>query len=401
MRLGFHYHVPAMEKEDSLFMPGYFGRFIDGLADQCKQFICFMHSPLPEEISILDYKIKSQNVKLVNIGPHGSIPKRMLAAPHIIRQIKQYRNDLDAMLIRGPSPLLPAVAVACGNLPVALLIVGDYLAGVDYLPQPRWRKEAIRAWSWWNTQGQLRAAKRSLTFVNSHVLYQQLNGKVPNLIETRTTTLTEKDFFLRENTCQNKPIRLLYTGRMARAKGILDILEAVNWLVNQGEDIVFDLVGMIEKGDPVLDELSMKAREYGISDRVKFHGYRPVGPELFRFYEQSDIYVIASQSSFEGFPRTIWEAMAHCLPVIATNVGSIPDFLINNKEAVIIPSKDVRAMVDAISKLLNNSSFRRNIISNGYKLSLGNQINKRSQEMIQALQLWISREDTHGNKKIL
>ena len=391
IRLGFHYHIPAISKNNQIYMPGYFGRFIDSLADQCEQLICFMHSPLQQEISMLDYKIYSPNAKLVNIGPHVSVPRRMVAAPQVMRQIKQYRNELDAMLIRGPSPLLPAVAAACGDLPVALLLVGDYLAGVDDLPQPCWRKEAIRIWSWWNARRQLAVAKRSLTFVNSHLLYRQIQSLVPNLVETRTTTLSEGDFYYREDTCQSTPIRLLYTGRMSRAKGILDMIKAVASLVSEGADVTLDLVGPEEKGDPLIPVITNLAGALGISERVCYHGYHPLGPELFEFYKRADIYLIASQSSFEGFPRTIWEAMAHSLPVIATNVGSIPDFLINNKEAVIIPPKDIRAMVGAINNLLSNSTFRKNIISNGYKLSLGNQINKRSQEMIQALQIWISR----------
>lgn len=386
MRLGFHYHIPALQKDGQIWMPGYLGRFIDSLAENCDEVVCFLHDPLPPEKSNLDYALQSSKVKLVNIGPHVSIPKRMVTAPQIARQIRQYRNQLDVMLIRGPSPLLPEIAAACKNLPLALLIVGDYLAGVDDLPQPRWRKEAIRAWSWWNAQRQLKVAKKSLTFVNSHILYQHYAGKAPNLIETRTTTLIEGDFFVREDTCQGKPVRLLYTGRMAGAKGIIDILEAVKQLVEQGEDIVFDLVGMIEKGDPVLVELQKKAKAYGISDRMIYHGYRPVGPELFDFYKRADIYVIASQSS-EGFPRTIWEAMANSLPVIATKVGSIPDFI--GDAAILVEPRKPDSLAQQIKRLMNHSELRRNMIKNGLLLARSNTLSNRSKEMIVSMEEYL------------
>jgi glycosyltransferase involved in cell wall biosynthesis len=389
MRLGFHYHVPALEKKGQIFLPGDIGRFIDSLAIYCDEVICFLHTPLPQEEAILDYPIHSSIVSLVNIGPHASVPRRMLMAPLVSKKIKHYGTILDVMLIRAPTPLLFEVAHACNNVPTALLLVGDYLAGVDDLPQPRWRKELIRLWSWWNSERQLSVAKRSLTFVNSHRLFLQLEEKLPNLVETRTTTLTEADYYSREDTCQSAPYHLLYTGRMAGAKGILDMVEAVAVLVNRGIDVRLDLVGPMEKGDPVLDVLASLITTLGIAERVIYHGYKPLGPELFDFYKKADIYLIASQSNSEGFPRTIWEAMAHSLPVIATKVGSIPDYLEDNIHAVLIPPKDPAAIVDACVHLIDNMSFRKDIILNAYKLSLGNQINVRSQEMMQRIQEWV------------
>ena len=118
--------------------------------------------------------------------------------------MREQHKQLDALLIRGPSPLLPAMAHAAGNTPIALLLVGDSLAGIDDLPQPRWRKEAIRTWWYWNYRQQLAVAHKALTFVNSHKLYEQLQPDVPHLVETRTTTLSADDFYEREDTCQQQ-----------------------------------------------------------------------------------------------------------------------------------------------------------------------------------------------------
>ena len=281
-------------------MPGYLGRFIDGMAVHFQHIICFLHSPRSNEVSQMDYQILADNVELVDIGARPSIPARELFASRYTHPLLSRLSDIDALFMRGPSPLLPAMSEFVYPLPTILLIVGDYLSGVDDLPQPRWRKELIRLWSWWNTKRQLSIAKRSLTFVNSRKLFQQFQPHVPSLVEIRTTTLTSADFFLREDTCQTAPYHILYTGRMARAKGVLDVLEAVFLLVKEGQDIVFDLVGPQEKNDPVLEQLEASARSLGISDRIFYHGYRPIGPELFDFYARSDIYIIASHN--EGFP---------------------------------------------------------------------------------------------------
>jgi len=393
-RLGFHYHIPMLaDEQGQLRTPGYLGRFLDSLAEQCASLTCFMHSPRTDERAQMDYVIQSQNVRWVDIGPHTSIPKRMLSSRQISRPVREQRDSLDALLIRGPSPLLPAMAKAAGDLPVALLLVGDYLAGVNDLPQPRWRKEAIRAWSYWNSRQQLAVARKSLTFVNSRKLYEQLQPYVPTLHETRTTTLNTEDFFERDDTCQSRPIRLLYTGRMDRAKGLFHMVEAVALLVEQGEDVVLDLVGWPQKGDAVLDELQALAQEQHVVDRVFYHGFKPVGPALFQHYKDADIYVIASTSSFEGFPRTIWEAMAHSLPVVATRVGSIPLFLDDDISVVLTEPGDSSALAYALQRVVQSSTQRRTLITNGYTLAKQNTLEGRAAEMISKLEDWLSTRD--------
>lgn len=391
LRLGFHYHTPAyLDEQKRLMMPGYLGRFVDSLAERCETVTCFLHSARPDEAAFIDYPIRSANVRWVNIGPHASVPARTLHASRHTQPLRDWRADLDALLIRGPSPLLPAMAKAASPLPVALLLVGDYLAGVNDLPQPRWRKEAIRLWTHWNTRQQLKIARRSLTFVNSHLLYEQLRPVVPNLVETRTTTLNMSDFHYRADTCQSAPVRLLYTGRMDRAKGLFEIVEAVEMLTSAGLDVVLDLVGWPAKGDTIIEELLNDARQRGVSERVFYHGFKAVGPDLFAYYKQADIYVIASKSS-EGFPRTIWEALAHSLPVVATRVGSINEYLDHGKSAWLIDEASGMAIAEGVRSVIDDASLRHSIIQNGFALARQNTLEYRTRELITSLTDWLAR----------
>jgi len=388
LRLGFHYHIPVYrDDQGQLRTPGYQGRFLDSLAARCATLICFAHQPRAGETEYMDYALQAPNIELVDVGPHSSVPARTLRAGSFTQPVRAWRARLDALLIRGPSPLLPQMAHAAGRLPTALLLVGDYVAGAEDLPQPRWRKEAIRLWARWNKHAQTQAAKRSLTFVNSRKLYDELHPQVPYLIETRTTTLTAADFFERADTCQQRPVRLLYTGRMDRAKGLLHMIEALALLVQQGEDVVLDLVGWPQKGDNILDELFRRGRALGIGERIFYHGFKPVGPELFEFYKQADIYVIASTVS-EGFPRTIWEAMAHSLPVVATRVGSIPLFLESAEAAVFTPPNEPPALAEAVSRLLRSSELRHCLIQNAFRLAHENTLEARAAEIAQHITAW-------------
>lgn len=381
MRLGFYYHIPALISENGILCPGYLGRFLDFLAEYLDLSL-FLHKPDPNEKCNFDYTIKSKNISLVQLPPRNSFPYRLIHQEEFLRIIRSHTNNLDGFLIRGPSPLLPSIARSLHPIPLILLIVGDYLAGISSLPQPAWRKIVIRLFEWLNYRGQLNAAKHSLVFVNSRLLYNHYKGKINNLIETRTTTLTDQDFFFRQDTCLRRPVHILYSGRMDPSKGLFDMVQAVTLLVKQGQDVVLDLVGWLD-GDPhLLEKIDEAALNAGVKDRVKFHGYKAVGRELFEYYRQADIYLTASQAS-EGFPRTIWEAMANSLPVVATNVGSIPDYI--GSSALVVEPRNPSAIANAITELLQNPKKRQSLIKSGFQLAKENTLEKRSKEMVEAI----------------
>ncbi len=397
MRLGFHYHVPMFrDDEGRLRTPGYQGRFLDALARECEQLVCFLHTPRPDEMPRMDYTITAPNVHWVHAGPHVRVPERILHSTRLTRPLSAWKQRIDCLLIRGPSALLPAAASAADGLLVALLIVGDFVAGADASRHRFWKKTLIRAWCRWNYWGQMRAARRALTFVNSQQLYDAFRGAVPRLHLTRTTTLTEKDGYQREDTCVGRPVRLLYTGRMASAKGLMHMVEALAALVEAGEDVVLDLVGMPERNDPVLEEVFSVCGRHGLAGRVAYHGYRPLGPELFAFYRQADIYVLAS--SFEGFPRTIWEAMAHSLPVVATAVGSIPLYLQDGETARLLPPGDGKALADVIMDVIRDGGLRRRLIRAGRELARTNTLERLTTQMVSVLQAEVHRPERTGGE---
>ena len=366
-------------------MPGYLGLFVDSLAARCEEVVCFQHSPVGDELAKIDYALKSANTRLVNIGPHTSIPVRTASAYANRELYHEWRQALDVMLVRAPTPLLPVLASAW-NKPLSILLVGDYMAGIDELQQPGWRKALIRFWTMWYQAQQFSIAKDCLVFVNSRLLYNQLHRKVPNLVETRTTTLSEQDFFQRADTCEKPPYRLLYAGRMARIKGLFEIVETLAQLVNAGFDLVLDLVGMVERGDPVLEELEELARSLGVTERVSYKGYKTAGPELLAYYRRADIYITASRNH-EGFPRTIWEAMGSSLPVVATQVGSIPAFI--GDAAILVPPKNTVALAGAVRELLENPGLRQNLIRRGMALVHDNTLEQRAGEMVSLIEGWL------------
>ena len=386
MRLGFYYHIPAIIQLGKICVPGYLGRFLDELAIHMDRLILFLHEPNTGENVNFDYPLQGANIDIVLLPPRKSAPYRLLHAQKFSRFIKQHSQDIDALMLRGPTPLLPSLANADKSLPTILMIIGDYLVGIDSLPQPAWRKTLIRLMDTVNYHEQIKVARKSLVFVNSKILFDQYDGIANRLIETRTTTLTKDDFYIREDTCQNRPIHLLYTGRMDPAKGLVDMVKALSLLVHEGEDVVLDFVGWSEANSDILDQINSTTKQEGVEDRVFYHGYKSVGPELFAYYKMADIYLIASQAS-EGFPRTIWEAMAHCLPVVATRVGSIPDFI--QGAAELVEPRDPTALAHSIQKLILDSELRKKCMARAFEIAKQNTLETQVGKMSREINQWV------------
>lgn len=393
MIIGFHYHIPALQKEDGkIYMPGYLGIFIDGLADQCDEIICFMHSPLISEMKLMDYTLKENNIKLIDIGAHISMMKRALKAGQYTQKIVPFLPKIDIMLIRGPSPLLPAIASMSKkkNVSVAYLLVGDYLEGLNAATSMNKIKKSI-LWTYYayNKYMQDRDIEKTLVFVNSAKLYEEYKKKNQDCLEVRTTTLTKSDFFERSDTCQSSTINLLYTGRIDPTKGIEDIFYALAELRKKTEIIfILNLVGW-ETSKGFLHKLERLAERLDIVDNCIFHGKKTVGQELFDMYRKADIYVLASRGDFEGFPRTLWEAMANSTPIIATKVGAVPFVLIDEDNALLIDPNKPNEFAKAIEYLKESSSLRKKLIKNGYALAQTNTIEVQSEKMVKKIKRYL------------
>lgn len=392
MTIAFHYHIPSIQKDDGIYIPGYLGVFLDGLANSCEKLICYMHCPLKNEISKLDYKLESKNIELVIIGSHISMFKRVLKNKKFVDIInKDIKNrNIDIFLLRLPSPLSPFITKCCikNNIKYSYLIVGDYVKNLketkDIKPIKRF---ILNIFYKYNKYYQDKFAKNALIFTNNPVIFDEY--KELNTHEIRTTTLSEKDFFKKENFYENKKLNLLYTGRIEPSKGIEDILIATKLLKDDELNVVFNLVGWDDsKGEAHLQYLKRKVKELALDNNFMFHGKKKVGKELFSMYRQSDIYIIATIGD-EGFPRTIWEAMANSCLVIASRAGAIPIIIENEKNCLLVNKNSPTEIKENILRLLKDKELVKNLKEASFKLAQTNTIEKQSLNMINKMKEYL------------
>ena len=95
--------------------------------------------------------------------------------------------------------------------------------------------------------------------------------------------------------------------------------------------------------------LEQQCQYLGISDSVTFHGdCKNISQRLL----ESDIFLLTSKS--EGFPISIIEAMRAGLPIIASNVGGVPEVIKPNENGILIDNKKLNTLINAIDFFLSD-----------------------------------------------
>ena len=239
---------------------------------------------------------------------------------HFVGQLRRVKQVVkaerpDVVLLNGGSALYMAPFIGAKTVLIRHTTDEAVRAGVK-----RWLYQRIMERAY-------RAATR-VVHVSRYALAQQrvatekglaiLNGVFPQPQRV--------DFYRGE-----RPLRLLYCGRMEREKGVEVLVNAVRELPTSLVEL--DLVGT---GSllPYLSELALP--------NVRVHGFQK---EVAPFYERADVYV--QLSSFENCPFSVIDAMSYCLPVIAYPCGGLLE-MVAPELAGVFAQREVADVMGAI-----------------------------------------------------
>jgi glycosyltransferase involved in cell wall biosynthesis len=82
--------------------------------------------------------------------------------------------------------------------------------------------------------------------------------------------------------------------------------------------------------------------------------------------------ILVVPSRMESIPQVIKEAFFLKVPVIATNVGGIPELVTNGENGILVPSEEPEKLVDAINSLLVNKELAKKLTESGYDFVMKN-----------------------------
>ena len=151
-------------------------------------------------------------------------------------------------------------------------------------------------------------------------------------------------------------------GRLTHVKGHRYLIEAAGRIVDSRPETTFVFLGDGE----LSDELKNMASNLGIEENVKFPGWRPDVAEVMSVF---DVFVLPSLN--EGMGRVLVEAMALGKPIVASDVGGIPDLVIHGKNGYLVPVGDVETLSASIKELLDDSGKREKMGNMGRRYAAG------------------------------
>ncbi len=156
----------------------------------------------------------------------------------------------------------------------------------------------------------------------------------------------------RELNLPDDALAIGITCRLVEQKGVSYGLQAFARIMAR-----FPGAHLLIVGDgPLRQPLENEAAALKLGDRIHFLGWREDVPRLMNAFD-----LLLMPSLWEGFGLVILEAMACQLPVVASAVSAIPEIVVNGETGLLVPPRDVEALAEALTQLLNDAPLRRHM----------------------------------------
>jgi glycosyltransferase involved in cell wall biosynthesis len=161
-----------------------------------------------------------------------------------------------------------------------------------------------------------------------------------------------------------KPI-VAMIGRFDRyQKGHQYFIEAARIINEKMSEVNFLIVGGTanEEEEKFKKELEERVKEIGLSEKIIFTGFYP---DLI--YLLSNVEIVVIPSLYEAPSAVAIEASAMRRPVVASNVGGIPEVIIDGETGFLVPPKDPQAIAEKVIFLLKNPQIAKEMGEKGYQ----------------------------------
>jgi glycosyltransferase involved in cell wall biosynthesis len=164
----------------------------------------------------------------------------------------------------------------------------------------------------------------------------------------------------------SSPPLIIAVGRLIPKKGFSDLIRACSLLAERGEPFQCEIIGE----GPLENELRRQIDELCLQNNVMLTGAKPQ-TQLRERLAAANVFVLPSvidpDGGMDNLPTVIMEAMATGLPVVSTNVGGIPEMIIENETGFLVQPGDAAAMADAIESVINDPSSAAKRGQSGYE----------------------------------
>lgn len=193
---------------------------------------------------------------------------------------------------------------------------------------------------------------------------------IPNGVSLEIYKSCDREIYTQKE--KRKETTIITTSRLVPKNGIADLIDATKILIDRGHKIKTLILGAgpLEKNLKFkIKNLSADRQDLKLQNKILLLGH--VAQEKIPEYLMSaDIFVRPSLS--EGLGTSFLEAMAAGLPVVATPVGGILDFVKHEETGLFAESNNPQSVAEQIELLIKDEKLKNHIINNGKKLIFEN-----------------------------
>jgi len=166
-----------------------------------------------------------------------------------------------------------------------------------------------------------------------------------------------------------KKLNLLYVGRLAPGKGLEFLIESLSKINHFEFTLTVIGDGIIKK------DLIKSVKNLNLTDKIIFKGYVHFSLELLEEYTSHDVFILPSFS--EGLPQVVFEAMSRGIVVVASNVGGIPDQILNKVNGFLFDPGNENQFLKILNEIVLNRidllEIRKNALLFSKKYAFENQ----------------------------
>lgn len=204
-------------------------------------------------------------------------------------------------------------------------------------------------------------------------------GIKPEHIEVVPNVVDANEANGQANGNGNGTTRILFAARLTEQKRPDRFLQALQKIVESRPDL--DFRGIIVGDGPLRPRLEELADSLCL--RPKYLEFLGELADLKPAYEKSDLVVLTSD--WEGTPNVLLEAMGRGLPIVATNVGGVPELVRNGENGLLVETDDANSVASSIITLIENPQLRTSMGAFGRQVALEKHSPRRLAERLIAV----------------
>ena len=328
--------------QDNHFTNNLNGLFLSDLKKSGNE-LTYLQFTTPRADSISVYNLEVNGIRCVELNSNkNKLLRYLLSIPTITKQIKLS----DFIYLYYPNTLrLTAFLCRLFNKPYGL-----YIRGMNGL----------------NDKTSLTIYRHAYTVLTVSDYFTNMVNNITHKDSAHTIRpmipYTDADVIKGRNYESKDVYNILFLGRVAKDKGLEELLNAMRQLRDKGYLFKLRIVGNGEyfgQTERLVADLDLKTCVYlegPVYDDIKKADY----------YKNADLYVLPTYH--EGFPRTLYEAMIFGTPIITTFVGGIPALMKDGENCKRIEPKSAESIAEALAYAMDNYENMGSMAKNATEL---------------------------------